>query len=137
MIRGPHPDSRAGHLHLLTVAQLTGNSMRREHSKWKLMKRTHRTPCVINQHAARDVCGCGFYHISWTERGPTFTRSTCVCVGAAAVSGVSQSAEGKTEKFLVAALNAVKLLCCSTDERFQLNPHCDSFASTLISSGFK
>lgn len=105
MIKGPQPDSRPGHLHFLTVAQLTGNSMRREHSKWKLMKRIHRTPCVINQHAAKDVCGCGFYHISWTERGPTFTHSTCLCrccgtslyflkgKRAAAVSRVCQSTE--------------------------------------------
>lgn len=70
LMRGPYADARPGYFHLISVAQLTVNSMRQEDSKWKLMMRTYRAPCVINQHAAKDVSGRSFRLISWTKWGP-------------------------------------------------------------------
>lgn len=67
LMRRPYADARPAYFHLISVAQLTVNSMRQEDSKWKLMMRTYRAPCVINQHAARDVSGRSFRLISWTK----------------------------------------------------------------------
>lgn len=69
LMRGAYADARPGYFHLISVAQLTLNSMRQEDSKWKLMMRTYRVPCVINQHAAGDVSGQCFHLISWTKWG--------------------------------------------------------------------
>lgn len=68
LMRGPYTHTRPGYFHLISVAQFMLNSMRQEDSKWKLMMRTHRAPCVINQHAAGDVSGQCFHIISWTKR---------------------------------------------------------------------
>lgn len=59
----------------MAIAQLMLNSMRQQHSKWKLMMRTHRAPCVINQHVTEDVCSRALYLISRTERRTFFMYS--------------------------------------------------------------
>lgn len=87
-------NSKPEHFHLMATAQLMLNSMRRQNSKWKLMMRTHRAPCVINQHATEDVCSRALYLISRTERRAYFSCTVCTCRGIS-VRTISPCAEQK------------------------------------------
>lgn len=94
------------------------NSMRQEHSKWKLMMRAHRAPCVINQHTARDVSSWRFHLISWTEWGTNFKLAVFL-ERKGSRCRFSQCTERDTSNFFRRYDSKAIKECYSSDENFE------------------